>query len=264
VIPQAHIVEWRAHAPWISNAQIEQDLIISQAIVLLFSHELFTERVAFRGGTALHKLYLHPALRYSEDIDLVQLTAGPAGPLMDAIQQVLNPVLGTPRRLQKEGSVTLIYRAESEIAPVVSMKVKVEMNTREHFTVEGLKKVPFAVKSRWFSGSCNVITHPLTELLGTKLRALYQRRKGRDLYDLWLGITRGRGNPARIVDSFNRYMDAEGHSVSIQDFRSNLAAKMSRKEFLSDTDNLLRSEVKYDPQEAYTLVDQQILTLLKP
>jgi predicted nucleotidyltransferase component of viral defense system len=205
LIPQAHIVEWRAHAPWISNAQIEQDLIISQALVLLFSHELLKEQLAFRGGTALHKLYLHPALRYSEDIDLVQMLAGPAGPLMDAIQQVLNPVLGTPRRVQKEGSVTLIYRAESEIAPVVSMKVKVEINTREHFTVEGFQKLPFAVESQWFTGSCNVTTYALDELLGTKLRALYQRRKGRDLYDLWLGITRGNGDPSRIVDSFNQY-----------------------------------------------------------
>jgi hypothetical protein len=58
-------------------------------------------------------------------------------------------------------------------------------------------------------------------------------------------------------------MDAEGHSVSSKDFRSNLAAKMRRKEFLSDTDNLLRLEVKYDAQEACTLVDQRILTLLK-
>ena len=34
--------------------------------------------LAFRGGTALYKLYLTPAARYSEDIDLVQVEAGPA------------------------------------------------------------------------------------------------------------------------------------------------------------------------------------------
>ncbi len=241
---------------------MEQDLIISRAIVLLFSHDLLRANLAFRGGTALHKLYLHPALRYSEDVDLVQVTAGPAGPLMDAVQEVLNPVLGEPRRLQKEDSATLIYRVASEIPPIMQMKVKIEINTREHFSAEGFQRVPFAVESRWFSGSSPVVTYSLNELLGTKLRALYQRRKGRDLYDLWLGLTRGKAEPAPIVAVFRRYMEDGGLSVSGPEFHSNLAAKMVRKEFLSDTDNLLRSEVRYDPREAFAIVDQRVLTLL--
>ena len=40
----------------------------------------------------------------------------------------------------------------------------------------------------WFSGHAKVLTFPLEELLGTKLRVLSQRRKGRDLFDLWLGL----------------------------------------------------------------------------
>ena len=42
-----------------------------------------------------------------------------------------------------------------------------------------------AVDSEWFSGSGTIITYRLEELMATKLRALYQRRKGRDLFDLW-------------------------------------------------------------------------------
>ena len=38
--------------------------------------------------------------------------------------------------------------------------------------------------SRWFTGAAKVLTYDLDELLGTKLRALYQRKKGRDLFDL--------------------------------------------------------------------------------
>lgn len=82
MIPRAHITAWRAHAPWSTDAQIEQDLIISRAIVEVFSDPLLSGSLAFRGGTALHKLYLTPPARYSEDIDLVQVEGGPIGDIM--------------------------------------------------------------------------------------------------------------------------------------------------------------------------------------
>lgn len=62
---------------WRSDAQVEQDLIISRALVEIFSDDFLRENLAFRGGTALYKLYLTPAPRYSEDIDLVQIKEGP-------------------------------------------------------------------------------------------------------------------------------------------------------------------------------------------
>ncbi|MEK9136824.1 MAG: nucleotidyl transferase AbiEii/AbiGii toxin family protein [Bacteroidota bacterium] len=241
---------------------MEQDLIICRALASLYSHELLKQSLAFRGGTALHKLYLHPASRYSEDIDLVQINAGAAGPLMNAVQEALNPFLGTPRRAQKETSIMLTYRADSEVPPVQPLRLKVEVNTREHFTVEGLLDYPFQIKSQWFEGTCSIKTYSLNELLGTKLRALYQRRKGRDLYDLWLGLTKGGADPTQIVKTFQAYMSAEGHTVSLTEFRSNLAAKMKRKEFLGDTNSLLRSQVEYEPAEAYRIVDGRILELL--
>jgi len=88
-----------------------------------------------QGGTALHKLYFNSARRYSEDIDLVQIVPGPIGGTLDVLQDVLNEFLGEPRRKQKERSVTLTYRIESEGPPVVPLRLKVEINTREHFAV---------------------------------------------------------------------------------------------------------------------------------
>lgn len=207
MIPKADIVAWRKFAPWVNDAQVEQDLIISRALVAIFQNQVLAERLAFRGGTALHKLYFVVPRRYSEDIDLVQIISAPIGQIIDAMQDVLNGFLGTPRRKQTEQSVTLIYRLESEGPPVVQMRLKVEINTREHFTVEGYQKQPFAVQSRWFKGNCEITTYTLDELLATKLRALYQRRKGRDLFDLWLGITEGKANAGKIIHVFKHYME---------------------------------------------------------
>jgi predicted nucleotidyltransferase component of viral defense system len=65
MIPKPYIAQWKDHAPWSINEQVEQDLIISRTLVALFSDDFLKENLAFRGGTALHKLYLKPAPRCS-------------------------------------------------------------------------------------------------------------------------------------------------------------------------------------------------------
>jgi len=119
VIPKDIVTEWRDRAPWVLDS------------------------LAFRGGTALYELHITPAARYSEDIDLVQTRPGSIGKVFDAIHDVLDPWLGKPRWKQSEGRVTLNHRFESEDVPPVGLKLKVEINSREHFTVYGLKERRF-------------------------------------------------------------------------------------------------------------------------
>ena len=60
MIARAAITAWRGTAPWPEDAQVEQDLVLSRALVELFGRPSVAEHVAFRGGTALHKLYFDP------------------------------------------------------------------------------------------------------------------------------------------------------------------------------------------------------------
>src|SRR5437867_9629774 len=135
MIPRDYITEWRREAPWIENFQVEQDLVISRALVDLFSHSLFSRALAFRGGTALYKLHLKPPARYSEDIDLVQTAAEPAGKMMEAVRGVLDSWLGKPQWKQTEGRVTFVYRFDSEDSPPIRLRLKVEINSREHLRI---------------------------------------------------------------------------------------------------------------------------------
>ena len=137
-----------------------------------------------------------------------------------------------------------------------------EFNTREQLAILGTTEQPFAVKSRWFTGQCHIVSFQINELLATKMRALYQRRKGRDLFDLWYGISVGHAEPSVIVDTFRKYMEAEGHSISQKQYRQNLAEKMKNARFLGDTADLLRPDAHYDHEQAYHVVDQQVLALL--
>jgi predicted nucleotidyltransferase component of viral defense system len=279
VIPPAHITAWRKHAPWSTDAQVEQDLIICRAIVEIFSDPVVHDRIAFRGGTALHKLYLAPPARYSEDIDLVQVEAGPIGPLIDVLRQKLDSWLGPPRRKHSEGRVTLMYRFQSEIPPITPLRLKVEINTREHFSVYGFVRKPFAVTSPWFNGSKEPLTYIVEELLGTKLRALYQRSKGRDLYDLSIAMDRIPPIDCdKIIKSFERYVQHQGLHVSRAQFEANLFEKMRDEAFHDDMQPLLvpgalqtgafdstafqTSEVQYDADAAYHTIKKELIERL--
>ena len=269
MIPKAHITAWRAHAPWSTDAQVEQDLIISRAIVEVFSEPLLSEHLAFRGGTALHKLYLAPPARYSEDIDLVQVKGGPIGAIMTGLRQKLDSWLGAPKRKQSEGRMTMTYRFESETAPITPLRLKVEVNTREHFSVCGFTRKHFAVENPWFGGSAELLTYELEELLATKLRALYQRSKGRDLYDLAAAVQRLlQLNLAKVVECFERYLEQEGHRVSRAEFEANMFEKMQNPAFHADIEPLLVSgafqadSASYDPDAAYRRVHESFIARL--
>lgn len=263
MIPRDYITEWRKEAPWVQDAQVEQDLVISRALVAIFNHPLLAKSLAFRGGTALYKLYIKPAARYSEDIDLVQIKAEPAGPVMEALRSVLDPWLGQPRWKQTEGRVTLSYRFESEDTPPLPLRLKVEINSRKHFSVYGLTDVPFSISSRWFDGTCKISSYDLDELLGTKLRALYQRKKGRDLFDLAVALEKAAVNADRIVNAFGEYMAHGNHHVTRAQFEENIAAKMRDPQFTADIGPLLASDYNWDIKTAAKVVQSTLIKRLE-
>jgi len=216
MVVKSAIRQWRENAPWTDDAQVEQDLIISRALVAIFGDGFLASQLAFRGGTALHKLYLAPQARYSEDIDLVQL------------------------------------------------RLKIEINCYEHFSEMGLAKLPFSMENQWFSGSCDITTYPLAELLGTKLRALYQRKKGRDLLDLYLALTRTDVDPDDVVRCYRRYMGfVVRQPPTYRQFTLNMEEKMQDRDFLSDSKLLLRPGVEFDPCEAYGIVKARLIDRLR-
>ena len=87
MIPASYIQEWSSKAPWPDLRLIEQDLIITRALCDLFNSPALTGKIAFRGGTAIHKLLFQQPLRYSEDIDLVQTQPEPIGTTIAGVRK---------------------------------------------------------------------------------------------------------------------------------------------------------------------------------
>lgn len=264
MIPQSALIAWRNIVPWTELAQVEQDLVLTKILIQIYSDPSLKETFAFRGGTALQKIFFSPPTRYSEDIDLVQIKKEPIGPAIDAIRKLLDPWLGAAKTSRKPGRFTLIYRFDSEVEPVQKMRVKVEINIAEHFTVLGFKKKPMKVESTWFSGSADLLTYEIEELMGTKLRALYQRKKGRDLFDFGMAFEKVKNlDKAKVVDCFKKYMAHEKKKVSRAQFESNLAGKMKDPAFTEDIHPLLASDAeKFDAHKTYEEVKLDLLSRL--
>jgi predicted nucleotidyltransferase component of viral defense system len=226
VIPQAFITHWSTGAPWPSELQVEQDLVLSRLIVELANHELLGPELAFRGGTCLHKLHLPTALRYSEDLDYVRTTNGPVG-----------GTIGLEERSRKlgRGMATYVCRAPAESGGTI--RIKIETNVEETQPFLSREQRPFEVVSPWFTGGCRVATFALDELVATKLRALYQRRKGRDLFDLWHVLVALDVDDERIVAGLAHYMGKQ--LFTYPQLAQNLRAKLDDPDFAGDLDTLV-------------------------
>lgn len=255
MIPAAFITDWGNTVRWPTVEQIEQDLVLSRLIIEIANDDYLGSELVFRGGTCLHKLHLNPALRYSEDLDYVRRSDGGIGVLLDAVRAIADR-LGM--------SVTTNIKSFPKIrlrAPFTSgngtMSVKVEVNTYERSPARELIRVPYTVESQWYRGSADVQTFAVAELVATKIRALFQRSKGRDLFDLWLALTDLAIPPADIVECFAPYRPDKYTAVLAE---QNLRTKLTDLGFRQDLDQLVRARrFTYDIDAAAELIITQLL-----
>ena len=116
----------------------------------------------------------------------------------------------------------------------------------------------------WSSGSCNVTTYKLEELLGTKMRALYQRKKGRDLFDLAYALSNADVNPDLVIQCYQRYISfVTPTPPSYKQFMANMQEKLSDPEFTGDTAQLLRPEIAYSPSNSWDKVRETLVARLQ-
>ncbi len=262
MIQKSFVTQWGTVVPWSSPRLVEQDLIICRALVSIYSDPFLKNHLAFRGGTALHKLYLKPQPRYSEDIDLVQVDAEPIKETIDHLREALF-WLGEPVVKQKKHNNTLVFRVQPTDLGAGEIHLKVEINCKEHFSVFPMTRVPFSVKNDWFSGECEILTYELDELVGTKVRALYQRLKGRDLFDVYTAISSGKLDVERVMAAYDRYLRfVASHAPTYKEFVLNMDDKMQNPEFLGDTAGLLRPGIAFDPQAAWDKVRENLVIFL--
>jgi predicted nucleotidyltransferase component of viral defense system len=264
LIPNAYIQAWSIQAPWPDPRQVEQDLIISRALCDLFNAPALKGKIAFRGGTAINKLLFKQPMRYSEDIDLVQTQTEPIGTTIDAIRAALS-WLGKCSREQAGHSMHLVFKFNPEADIQTTLKLKVEINTREHVHLLGIKSYPFAMDSDWYRSDTEIASFEPEELFGTKLRALLQRRKNRDLFDLHHGLDQLSMDPDKLISCFDHYLALEGKPITRAIAEQRMLEKLTRS-LTEDIAPLLPAGIRFndtDAMYAFERVWVELITRIK-
>ena len=264
MIPNAYIQAWSAKAPWPDARQVEQDLIICRALCDLFNAPALKGKIAFRGGTAINKLLFKQPLRYSEDIDLVQTQAEPIGTSVDSIREALS-WLGKCNREQAGHSMHLVFKFAPEADSQATLKLKVEINTREHEPLFGIKSYPFAVESDWYQGKTEIASFEPEEIFGTKLRALLQRRKNRHLFDLHHGLDQLAMDPDKLILCLDHYLALEGNPITRAVAEQRMLEKLTRS-LIEDIAPLLPAGVRFnddDAMQAFERVWRELIVRIK-
>lgn len=165
--------------------------------------------------------------------------------------------------LLRRGPSSIRFRYLSEVEPQVPMRLKIEINCMEHFCQLGHVHIPFEVKNEWFSGSCDVTTFHLPELLCTKFNAVYGRKKIRDLFDMNYALNRTNVDANEVLGCWRHYRElVQEPPVSQKNFIANMEVKLKEPDYLSDMESFLRPGLAFDPRAAWANVRARLVDML--
>jgi predicted nucleotidyltransferase component of viral defense system len=278
-VTQQDVMAHQAVVPWPLLVQVEQDLLLCLAMVAIFSHSPIAQQVAMRGGTVLHKIHLEPASRYSEDIDLVVINPQVSEEdiktgIEDALQGVFgkaqqhfweNLKLAVRNVARPSRVLRFIYDIPSVMQPTHKLRVEVEVNVTERVPFLPVVRLPFSVPFQDDHWRADIASFDIHEMLGTKMRALFQRSKGRDLFDLYWAFNEGKQtiSVSQVIRCFQHYMAQEQTKVGRNEFTEHLASNLANQNFCSDMKPLLLSGLVYDVTKAGLFVKDVLLVELE-
>ncbi|MBN1938357.1 MAG: nucleotidyl transferase AbiEii/AbiGii toxin family protein [Candidatus Aminicenantes bacterium] len=165
----------------LSLMMVEKDYVLGWLL-----YGLAQERdLVFKGGTALSKVYFPRIWRLSEDLDF-SLVNGELKTLLEGIVSVLGDV-------KKKSGLDFILKSSHINPDYLQLKVqykgvldrnwiKVDVTMDDVVDTPVMKAIP-----REYSDyvAFKVRTESLEEILASKLRAVIERKKCRDYFDLW-------------------------------------------------------------------------------
>jgi predicted nucleotidyltransferase component of viral defense system len=212
-------------------------MLLSKAICDIFSNVYLAGELVFRGGTALNKLILREPYRYSEDLDFVRTNPGGIGGVMKALTE-LGKTSGYQVKTRIGQFPKLYWLAQAQTG--VDLRIKIEINTQERIPALPVIGIKHSIQSDWYLGEAIVKTYHTEEIAATKIRALYQRSKGRDLFDLWLLTTEVGVDKTLVLKAFSAYRPS-GYSRKLA--IENLEAKLHNAGFRADISSLVSPRV---------------------
>ncbi len=231
----------------------ELDYRLTQALAAIYSDPWLRETLYLKGGTALNKLFFLTTNRLSIDLDFNAV--GPKSQVLQGRERLVARVgeLLTNQDASYQIRHSYTY-AQSTLqvsyAPVgggARQRLKLEISTTERVAILGREERLLAAPDD--KEPMTISTYRLEEQASTKLRALYGRQKGRDIFDLY--HISAFPLDERAVRKLTLYYFYHARMIfDYATFRANLEEKLRRRAFADDVRGLIRSGEGFDWQQA--------------
>ncbi len=176
-----------------SNWEIDEYTIIREYIQLVFLGALYqtknSDKIFFKGGTALRLVY--DSIRFSEDLDFdSKLSYSDLEILFEKstkdIQNFL-PGIRLDIIVNKYDNFKAKLKYENSLLSQ-PLNIRIDINTQEEWLEENTSLLKSSMPIPY---SSIIKVFGVSEILSEKIRALMTRSKGRDIFDIWLLLSRG-------------------------------------------------------------------------
>lgn len=177
---------------------VEKDYALGWLLAGIAQHSVLSETWVFKGGTCLRKCY-YETFRFSEDLDFTVTVPELIQPeklllIFQEISQWIQANVGIELELNEDSFKSYpnkrgILSTQGKIGfigPQVKPtppKIKIDLTCDERIASSPVRRKVIHGYSDWDSG-VNVLSYSLEELAAEKLRALAERCRPRDLYDV--------------------------------------------------------------------------------
>jgi predicted nucleotidyltransferase component of viral defense system len=247
------VVEWG-----IREDVIEKDYAIGWFLWGIGSEPALKDKWIFKGGTCLKKCFLE-TYRFSEDLDFTVLPGGPLRP--DELKPIIGNVLtrvsdesgidftvSLPRLREREGGLSAegrIYYRGPRGAPMPA-SIKLDLSGTEKV----VRPVVIRPIAHPFSDELpppgEIRCYSVEELLAEKIRALGERCRPRDLYDVVNLYRRDdfQADPRVVVSILREKCRLRG--IPVPTF-GRIETSEARPELFSEWENMLGHQLQYLP-----------------
>jgi predicted nucleotidyltransferase component of viral defense system len=211
---------------------IEKDLVLGWVLAGIYNHEALAESWIFKGGTCLKKCHFE-TYRFSEDLDFT--VTDPAHINQDFLWRIFAEISDwiyehsgielptdlhtfeiypNPRgRPACQGR--LAYRGPISPRSGGSPRVKLDITADEHLVLPPKRLPVFHPYSDTPEDGIHVLSYAYEEAFGEKVRALAERARPRDLYDV-INLFRNaaaRPSPSVLLDVLRQKCEFKGIAV---------------------------------------------------
>lgn len=231
----------------VSEEIIEKDYLIEIILCYLGKDEYFKEKVVFRGGTALKKVYF-PDYRFSEDLDFL---IGDIENLEETKEKLINILarissdfpfkLNNRSQLNKDRfQIFISYDVIPEIRMVKELKVDI---LKDSFIPTFQKKKILFAYDDFKKENIMLNTYTLESVVSDKIaRILDVDKEARDIYDLW-NLLKLNLSAVKIKKELN---DRFGYEVYLPNLLAKIRSETYRRTWKIRLEKQIRNLLSYE------------------